>query len=253
MGCFGSKQQYADEEEAISLESEALGFSKCSVTEVDFAIRKYSCDGRINRNQMKSLTTALSLNLKNYDTHIYIDKLISSMELPGCYYDVNPLLVIGIVLAEGSEARKAQSLFEIVDPKESGAMNSSKVQTLLNLWVDLILRLGVLAGDNQNHRSSIEQINCYIERCNQAKDHWIQTMKNALGSGFVPKDHFVRVCSTLKEGEFMKPGGLRMYLAKEALASHEAREIKGRRLSLTQVSEETVRRVKFEVSSNDKT
>mmetsp|Transcript_7324 Transcript_7324/g.13549 ORF Transcript_7324/g.13549 Transcript_7324/m.13549 type:complete len:243 (+) Transcript_7324:215-943(+) len=221
MGCFNSKSQFSDEEEALVQETEALGFNKCSTAEVDLNIRKYSSEEKINRNQLKSLCSTLNLNLKNYDTHMNIEKFMDQLKLTPDFYDAQRLLIIGILLSTGSDERKAQNLFQVMDRDETGSIDSSKSQVLLEKWIDCILNLGLLVGDAQNHRSSQEKSAAYINKCRQAKKRWLYSMKNSLGAGFVTRDTFIRCTTSFKGGVLIEPRSFRSYLAKDALENPE--------------------------------
>jgi hypothetical protein len=44
-------------------------------------------------------------------------------------------------------------LFEVVDSKEVGLVDSGKILHLLNLWIDAVVGMGVLGEDTEfNHR-----------------------------------------------------------------------------------------------------
>jgi Ca2+-binding EF-hand superfamily protein len=223
MGCCGVKDRFVEEENALEIESEALGFKRLSVSEVDFTIRKYSSESKINRNQLKSLGTALKLNFANYDTHIYIDRLFAKLKTPDQEFcNADPLLVIGLMLAEGDPERKAKALFEIADREEAGVIDASSIHALLNLWVDSTLDLGLLVGDGQNHLSSEAKMRDYIAMCRKAKLSWIALIKTSLGAGMVPKQHFIRVATTVNEAGFLDARVFRMYLASKGSSQPKA-------------------------------
>jgi Ca2+-binding EF-hand superfamily protein len=223
MGCFNTKHKFSDEEQALEIESQALGFGRLSVNEVDISIRKYSAVSRMNRNQMKSLALVLGIALVNYDTHIYISRLIANLQLPQQQlFNANALLVIGIMLANGNAEAKARALFEVADKDETGTIDLSGLRTLLHLWVSSALDLGLLVGDGQNHSSDEERIKGYIEKCMRAKDRWVSSMEKTLGEGAVLKEHFIKVASTVHEGHYFNPSSFRIYLASDELAQSDA-------------------------------
>jgi Ca2+-binding EF-hand superfamily protein len=225
MGCFNTKHRFSDEEEALAIEAAALGFGRLSVNEVDISIRKYSSGSRMNRNQMKSFASVLDLALVNYDTHIYISRLIARLQLPQQQlYNAYALLVIGIMLSNGNAETKAKALFEVADKDETGTIDLPGLRALLNLWVSSALDLGLLVGDGQNHSSNEQRNKGYIDKCMRAKDRWVGMMEKLLGKGAVVKDCFIKVVSTVHEGHYLHPCSLRIYLASDELAKSDAAE-----------------------------
>jgi Ca2+-binding EF-hand superfamily protein len=216
MGCFADKESFADEENALEVESTALGFGKVSVNELDVTVRKYSCGIKINRNQCKSLCQALGLSLSNYDTHIYIKRLVDKIKVQGQdFFDANSLLAIGIMLANGELHSKARVLFETADREETGAIDNTKLETVLNLWVDSVLVLGLLVGDGQNHQSNDKRNRAYLAKCQDNKSRWVSFMLAKVGSGVVTKDHFISVTTAQNDGSFFSPRYFRIHLASD--------------------------------------
>lgn len=216
MGCVGPRQKFADEEETLSHEAEALGFSRRHINEVDCIMRKYSNDETVNANQLKAITKALSLHLDNYETHGSINKFVAKLKLPGKeVYSAQKLLITGLLLSHGENTRKADALFEVVDREESGSIDSAKLGVLLDLWIDVVLDLGELGA---SHAQGLRLIN-YIGSCRDAKERWTTKLKAAFRTATIAKADFAREVLQLETGAFLNPSTFRQYLATDAQAN----------------------------------
>jgi Ca2+-binding EF-hand superfamily protein len=214
MGCIGTRPKFVEEDEQLTHKCQALGFSRHRIDIVDYALRKYSADGKVNANQLKAVSSALNLHLQNYDTHKTIDKFVASLQVSGQeVISADKLMVTGLLLAQGKLSDRAVALFEVVDREEAGSVDLGRLLHLLNLWIDAVVGMGVLGEDTDFNL----RIADYCGKCRSSKDRWIATMKGLFPGDSVTKEAFVRETLKAEHGGFLEPASFRVYLANDAM------------------------------------
>ena len=114
MGCTSTKSEILAEEQAIQEGQLYLLYSYMHCKDVDHIYRKYSYSGRINTSQFIEISKKLNLASVNMANDPKLQKFYDSFKTQEDY-NLNQLLILGILTSQGSAIDKAKLLFEIQD------------------------------------------------------------------------------------------------------------------------------------------
>lgn len=213
MGGFGSRFKNSSIEYAISIAEAGLSMEKLNLRETELVLHKYSSHGKINRNQLEYLAQKLKFSIHNYDTHQKIDLFFAKLS-QNDEFELATLLVLFILLSNGEPQLKAKLLFEAFDPDMRRVMTVGVLKTLFDTVFKVCIELGRLVCPDQTKYSNQSANNDYIEKlsktCNYAFDDF---KKEIFGNAeSISKKNFVRILSTVRNGEFLDTVAFRLFL-----------------------------------------
>lgn len=114
MGCIEFRFKSSVEKSIIEAE-DALGFSLIKVRVIDLTMRKYSHSEKINPLQLQKIATILKIHILDYDKYTGIQSTLNKLQAETNKSNLRDLLVIGILLGQGTLTEKANLMFQVFD------------------------------------------------------------------------------------------------------------------------------------------
>ena len=130
MGCYSFKLD--SKEKMISQYEKALGFNSNSVKLIDFILRKYSTQSKLNPSQFADASHELGLRLNNFS--IFYETISGSHDL-----DLHTVLILGIYLGKGDSSEKALLLFQMLDTQTTGEIYVPDSLDLFDIIADIFV------------------------------------------------------------------------------------------------------------------
>jgi len=186
MGCVDSRTSLPDEERTILIFENRFGFNSWSSQNVDFTIRRFSHNSEINSKQLENIIIYLMLPHLNTPHSKSIDLFYNSYLNPSSEsYNLQKLLITGIMQGNASPSHKARLLFEIMDPYCTGEISRAHLKELIRTMLDVSLyNLPLLVDDSRHPQSSEKAVKEYTEKLYSNKQSLLEELEKIL----IPSD-----------------------------------------------------------------
>lgn len=215
MGCTWTRQDMSLEEMCLENKEKQLGYHRNNVSNIDIIFRKYSYLGKLNKKQLTQAASKLDLNILNSRGHMKIYEFYNAFKLSD-EYDLNMLLVTGILLGEGSADTKAKLLWEVYDINGSDELGKDGLYEMLEDMFNIALdRISFLVSDSPI--CSEYKVKSYVSNCNSVRCRIIdKVLIQLLGKlNSVKKGQFVAKMSKIDNGNMLNSKGIRNIMYEE--------------------------------------
>jgi hypothetical protein len=215
MGCSWNRQDTSLEEMCLENEEKVLGYSNNNVANIDMILRKHSYLGKLNKKQMSQAAAKLNLNVSNSRGHMKVYDFYNSFKLPD-EYDLNLLLVAGILLGQGTSDLKAKLLWEIYDVDGTEEIGKDMLYTILQDMCNIALdRIAFLVSDSPI--CSEYKVKSYVSNCNAVRSRTIdKVLFQLLGRmNSIKKARFIARMSKIADGDMLRSKGIRKIMHEE--------------------------------------
>ena len=163
---------------------EALGFSQHHVSHLDFYIRKFASDDRMNKNQYKLIGRKLALQLTNSPNTRGADLYYSNLLFYQGEYSRTFLLILAIMLGTGSSADRLRLLFEVYDTELTNKMTVSDMNELVQTMRLISLeQVELLVSYELLEKKPAAELKEYLRRIMLVADHVEKEIKRLLFRG----------------------------------------------------------------------
>lgn len=215
MGCAETKELTREEQAIINAE-ETLELHLQHCTEVDSIFRKYSTNGYINHQQLLRISEILGFSventLSNKKVHAFFEKLLADNNL----YPLKDLLVIGLLLSEGSSEEKSRLLYEIYDVNMSDSLDIYDIKS--KMFKDIIYHsvysLSVLLSEDQIGLGLLNKTKKYVEELISISAVSVNKVANLFGiTHDITSEKFVEIFSKILSGTLTNSSGWRRFMA----------------------------------------
>lgn len=172
MGCGNGKADLTPIEARFFNGEQRLGFGNCEAIEVDLNIRKYSHMGVINENQWMNIYRHLKLAQSQGEVPLS-DQIKAFYQLfkQENTYNLQELLVLGILLSMGSIDVKAKLLFEVFDVYGTKTLRRDAVGTMHDVMYKIaVKRAKVLIDKNDPNKVTEMEQEEYMERLKSGRE-----------------------------------------------------------------------------------
>jgi hypothetical protein len=209
MGCVSSNrsQLCAEETTLVTLEHE-LNYHTQSASQVDLVLRKYSSNGSLNVSQLHKAAIVLNIRTENFSTFNQIKPFYDNLQTQG-FTPLKTLLLLGVLLAQGSLVDKARLLFEVYDQL---MLEEVEVVTIVEDLFDVaVKRLPTLLGTKGN--SEVTSAKIYLAKIEHVKTAGVSKLTKLIAGEApkVSKKHFVTTVSSDSVKQILTPEGIRAY------------------------------------------
>ena len=137
MGCSGSRSDITAEEATVINSEHVLGYSELEVTQIDLIHRKYSYAGKILEDQWKDIYISLDLAPNKAYTKQQVINFFDNFKSGPNIFSLKKLLILGILLGNGTIDKKAQLLFETQDVEGTGVLTEEQLRELIKLLIEI--------------------------------------------------------------------------------------------------------------------
>jgi Ca2+-binding EF-hand superfamily protein len=159
MGCISSRDP-SSEDSPFKKTEELLRFGASHSFRHDAVFRKYSSNGQLNSRQFKDAVDILYLSTTNRK-HLESVEEFWRLFVVGEHYKLGRLLILGLLLGQGTSKEKAKLLFEIFDEDATHTIDAkgvtSMVQELFVVAVELLPKL-TLKAETVTEKHYIENL-----------------------------------------------------------------------------------------------
>jgi hypothetical protein len=215
MGCASIRGRISLEEEAITLMESQLEYFKNSCIEVDQVIRKYSSSSKVNLQQFSQIIEFLEIKTVSDPVCPLVEDFYKELRDENNEFDLNVLLINGILLSNGMSRQKARLLFEVFDIHHSDHLSKVEISSLIDIIKDLVVdRLPKLVHNSTNPPVSRKHVMKYSEKITEKfKDSKEKLMNLIFGNHEeVSLKDFVVLFDNEKNGRILTPFGFRNYV-----------------------------------------
>ena len=129
---MSTREDLSDEEKTLVSIEEQLEFGKSSCIKVDYALRKYSFDNLINKDQWVSIVDELDIKVWNSAQSPNTEDFYGLYRNGKGSYCLKEISIIGILCSNGQARAKARLLYELYDPENTSFIDSSFLDDLFD-------------------------------------------------------------------------------------------------------------------------
>lgn len=215
MGCTWNRQDTSLEEMSLGNEEKFLGYHRNNVSNVDMIFRKHSYLGKLNKKQLTQAASKLNLNITNSRGHMRIYEFYNSFKMPN-EYDLNMLLVAGILLGDGRPDTKSKLLWEVYDISGTEELDKEVLYEMLQDICNIALdRVSFLVSDSPT--CSEYKVKSYVSNCNAVRSRTIDKVLIQLLGRFnrIKKEQFISKMSKICKGDMLRSKGIRNIMYEE--------------------------------------
>ena len=169
MGCTASRNEISGVEHCLLSGEESLKYSTKNIKDIDNIHRKYSYTSKITISQFTEISTRLGLAIAVDPTDSII-KFYENFKIDGDCYNLNKLLVLGVLVSSGNPVDKARILFEIEDTYSAKVLRKESVQALINDILQICLEFLPSLYMVESDKCTEEKISEYVVKINQNYD-----------------------------------------------------------------------------------
>ena len=215
MGCSNSRKEEPIEELAIVAQESFLKYSKKHCTRVDFCFRKYSSTPMININQWNEIAIDLKLQLQNTLDSPKIEAFYNQFKCEGNMVKA-PLLLLGIMLGQGTTLAKAKLIFDIYDTDCEQKLTIGTIRSAIRDMVNLsVVHLPVLAMGT----SLEKEVHAYTDKITDLTDRVEKSIVSAIvgdkeDAEIMKQMDFVVFYTKENNARLLTPTGIRSFAFK---------------------------------------
>lgn len=215
MGCTETRPE-SNEENGIIFAEKGLGFHLRKASKIDAVFRKYANNEKLNEDQLSKAVFCLKCTMQNYGKFRYITEMYSKLKREDGDYDLKDLLVIGILLGEGSKEEKARLLYQVFDETSENAILKDKMRSdiLEKICFHSTSTLGGLyCNDVYSGSNELRNLK-YISDLMVVREIGIKQITDEMCdfSIVVSEERFIKFMSTFMNGALLAPTGWRGYM-----------------------------------------
>lgn len=160
MGCVENHLEYPVEELELIKKEMKLPYGIDSPSKIDIVHRKYSIEGKINKNQWDQIKLAL-----NFPTNFTPYENFYNSFCDDDHYSLRTLIILGILLSYGNFTDKAQLMFEILDVENLKVLNRADIEFLVSEMVDIsVNKIPLLIEKDKKVKKYIKSLKSVKER-----------------------------------------------------------------------------------------
>ena len=225
MGCTESRSKLI-EEEAIVFAEDGLRFSKSDAETVNATMRSHSLGGKVNPLQLARISEELGVQFTNTHPHTKVQTLLKKFRQFDQEYCLEDLLVLGILLSQGTAFTKASLLFQVFStPEQTIALSSLKTEVLHKLS-SISRSLSCLVTNQQGKGAMEMKVSRFSENLAQVQAGCISQVAQHMGlnGAQVTQDTFVRVLRTFRSGALVNASGWRLFMHEAFLKLPQLKE-----------------------------
>jgi hypothetical protein len=219
MGCAQTRQQ-SPEETSLTTQEKSLLFYNKTATNADFVFRKFSFKSKLNAAQLRNAATKLSIRIDNFSDFKQVKAFYESLRTDSDCIPLKSLLLLSVLLAQGSASDKARILFEVYDTTLLGEMEGPMVAEIVaDLFDVAVVKLPRLLGKSSDNETSSAKV--YLGKICHIKETAASKLTKAITeeSLRVSKKSFIDSFNTEKLREVLTTEGLRAYFFNEFATS----------------------------------
>ena len=215
MGCVEPK--FLDNEEISLINAEEiLGFQNRTSKEVDSTIRKYSSNGFLNQSQFSKISEILEINILNTSSNNQIQDFFRKLMTKSGQYPLKDLLVIGILLSEGSPHEKSKLIYEVFDEALTNSLNllQIKEKVLKCLAYHSSVTLPSLLGPEQLFGTTLLKTKKYLDKIQSITSVSMSKTANVFGLvDVISQEAFSETFGNILDGSLTTASGWRKFMA----------------------------------------
>ena len=215
MGCVEPK--FIDSEEISIVRAEqCLGFQNHTSKEVDSTIRKYSSNGFLNQSQFAKVAEILEISILNTPSNNQIQGFFRKIMTKSEQYPLKDLLVIGILLSEGTAHEKSKLIYEIFDDDLTNSLDLLQVKEkiLKNLVYHSSVTLPSLLTTEQIHGTTLLKTKKYLDEIHSIANVSISKTANIFGLvNVISQEAFSETFTNILNGSLTNSSGWRRFMA----------------------------------------
>ena len=165
MGCMHDRHQIINEEQTMLAMESCLEYNGLSSKDLDFTIRKYSFEQKINLNQFITIADVFQLPTKKSVFCPNIEKFYGDFFDTHGFISFKDFSILTILLSTEQIRTKARLIFEIFDVFNEKVLNASFA---VNLFEDIakvaLIKIPILVSNLTNPPAGQMQIYEYISK-----------------------------------------------------------------------------------------
>lgn len=215
MGCAETRAK-TSEERAIIFAEKGLQLHLQTASYIDWVLRKYSLNGKLNQAQLVRIAELLSMPIQNYEIHLKISALFDRLKNAEREYNLKDFLVVGILLGNDTEIVKAKLLFQVFDERLDGRLdiNYIKSDVLPLIIKHATYSLPMLVSNDQTNFSNEVKILAYIENMKKGESKSIEVLTREMSNSkaIITEEMFIRFFKNFKDGDLIWPTGIRDFV-----------------------------------------
>jgi hypothetical protein len=224
MGCATSREALSTEETYLVSHENELHFQNKTSVEIDMIFRKYQYSNSINAVQLKNAADKLAIRIANAEQAANIVAFYSSLKSENDGIPLQRLLLLGVLLGQGSAIEKAKLLFEVYDKFMADELDLNTIEGLLNDLYELaVVKLVILAGTSA---TSVEAglAKQYLAKIHHVTKAGLEKLKKAIMKDAVKitKAKFVEAISAEALKRVVTSSGFRAFFFNEFTSSAPA-------------------------------
>lgn len=203
------------EEKSVIVAEEGLGFSEVNVTRVYSIIKKYSSNGTSNHKHLQRIGEVLGLQITNEAPHSKIETFYRKLSNKEGFYPLKDLLVVGILLAQGTVEEKARLIYQVYDETLTNSLPVSVLNTtmLKDLAYMSAQVFPLLVTNDQTPFSNVLKNEKYMQDLAKISEAAVlKVFSNFSRFNTIDEDSFVYVFKRIADGTLMTSTGWRMFM-----------------------------------------
>jgi hypothetical protein len=202
-----------EEERLISIQENALGFSRTPVTRIDAVFRKYSRLRQLNSSQLADAAAHLNIEVESTQSTSQLTQFYSMFQSAEDTYSLEQLLVLGIFLGYGRHEEKARLLFEVLDTKGQRSLSSDDIYRLVELMYEVACKRLPILVTGALERDRIQQ---YMYRMLSGRAPILSRLTSVLSEAreCIDIDAFTKTLSGPLWQKLLVPSSFRSYVSK---------------------------------------
>mmetsp|Transcript_13677 Transcript_13677/g.25808 ORF Transcript_13677/g.25808 Transcript_13677/m.25808 type:complete len:261 (+) Transcript_13677:91-873(+) len=210
MGLCLSRGDLSEPERAITQKEHDLGFESHRSERLDLVLRKFSHNEQLNDTQFAEAFKLLDLHAASTQSNTNIATFYNSLKV-GSFYSLKYLLLVAVLLGEGSSRSKAKVLFEIYDFENSRKLSLEKVVHLCRDVFEVAVNKLTIVSD-----TSKPLVSDYIHKLRLNRGNAESSLKKLLIGDHpeVTLEQFIKAFDGEELEHFLKSHGARTYFFK---------------------------------------
>lgn len=212
MGCTGSRHDLLLEEQSLLNEETVLGYGRHDSAYIDMILRKHSHLRKLNKKQFSQAANILKLKVCDFERHTKVTDFYTSFQHLQDY-DLNMMLILGILHGLGKSEEKAKLLFEVYDVNGNEEIEKKHLHDMMSDICSVALdKTAILVVDSPS--CSEYKVKQYLSNCNSIRAKNIDKVISQIlvGRTSIAKSKFLDKMMTVEKGRLLSTHGIRSFL-----------------------------------------
>lgn len=224
MGCTSSRTKLSQEETYLVQHENELNYHKKPSLQADLVIRKYSYKETVNASQLRNTSERLGVLIANTGNFNKVEAFYNSLK-KGESIPLQTLLVLSLLLTQGSATEKARLLFETYDTLQQEELEHGSMAAIINELFEIsVVRLPILV--NNFSTSEAGNLKQYLAKIEHIKGAAIAKLVSSIAKGTekVKRVAFIETLASDSMKSLLTTSGFRGYFFNEYnLSSQETK------------------------------